>query len=45
MYMAHHVDGEGCGGLSTLCHGYGFNFQQRVLKSFLVLGVSARRMG
>ena len=36
------------GGLSTMCHGCGFTYQQRVLKRFLALvisAISAPRMG
>ena len=33
------------GGLSTLCHSCGFACQQRVLKRFLALAISAPRMG
>ena len=33
------------GGLSTLCYSCGFARQQRVLKCFLALAISAPRMG
>ena len=33
------------GGLSTLCHSCRFAMQQRVLKTFLELGISTSRMG
>ena len=33
------------GGLSTLCHSYGFACQQRVLKTFPGLAISALRTG